>query len=64
MVEFSYAEFLLCQESCILSVLNKPYTLSVVMPNVIMLSVVAPYCSLHLVSNNLPKLTKSTFQRV
>jgi hypothetical protein len=44
-----------------LSVVNKPYTLSVVMPNAIMLRVVAPYCSLHLVSNNLPKLTKVPF---
>jgi hypothetical protein len=41
-----YAECYLCQVLCVLSVVNKPFMLSVVMPNVIVLTVAPPSLSL------------------
>jgi hypothetical protein len=45
MVECCYANYHLYQVSRVLNVLNHPFTPSVILPNVIMLSVVAPLAS-------------------
>jgi hypothetical protein len=42
MAECCYAECHLCQVSCMLIVVNKPFILSVIMPSVIMPSVIMP----------------------